>query len=134
MGYSATPFLGDRAKAGRDVRWRRKLALGALFTGVLVLAGCSDIRKKQEPFEGFYFKAKTGAVDKKETLAVFTATVSGVSQSLKGARQAAEYEGTKYCIEQYGNSRIDWTIGPDTAPESLRIVDDKLTFAGRCDP
>ncbi len=134
MEQSVPPWFSNRAKAAGDRRLRRKLALGALFTGMLVLAACGDPREKQEPFEGFYYKAKTSTVNKQETLAVFSTTVSDVSQSLNGARQAAEYEGVKYCIEQYGTSVIDWTIGPETAPESLRVVDNKLTFSGRCDP
>lgn len=112
---------------------RRKLAFGALFVGALALAGC-DKKKEWEPFEGIYFKAKASPVDKKETLAVFTATVWKVSQSLDGARQAVAYEGTKYCIAKYGTSKIDWTVGPDTPVENLTVVDDKLTYSGRCNP
>ena len=134
MGHAAIPDHTLRANTPTGGRGRGKLTHVALFAGVLVLAGCADPRDKMEPFDGFYFRGKAGAVDKSETLALFRATVSGASQSLKGARQAAEYEGIKYCIAQYGTSRIDWTIGPDTAPESLRIIDDKLTFAGRCTP
>ena len=134
MGQTGNAYFARWADARTGDQWRGKLSRGALLVALMVLAGCADRREKLEPFDGFFYNAKAAAVDKKETLAVFTATVSGVSQSLKGARQAAEYEGIKYCIEQYGSSRIDWTIGPDTAPENLRVVDDKLTFAGRCDP
>jgi hypothetical protein len=134
MGQAGNAYFARCEDARTGDQWRGRLTRGALLVGLLVLAGCADRKEKLEPFEGFFFSAKAAAVDKKETLAVFTATVSDVSQSLKGARQAAEYEGIKYCIEQYGNSKIDWTVGPDTAPESLRVVDDKLTFSGRCDP
>jgi hypothetical protein len=112
-----------------------KMALVALCAGaLLLLAACASREDRMTPFDGFYFKAKTGAVDKKVTRANFTATIWAVSQSLDGARAAGRYEGTKYCISQYGTSQIDWTVGPDTAPEQLRIVDDTLTFSGRCDP
>ncbi len=113
----------------------RRLRLPMLILGVaVVIAACTPREEKREAFDGAYFKTKTSAVDKKATRAVFTTTITGVSQTLDGARQAAAYEGTRYCIEQYGTSQIAWTIGPDTEPQNLRIVDDKLTFSGRCDP
>lgn len=117
------------------VRKSRTLRLPLLIIGTAVLiAACTPREDTREPFDGFYFKAKTSATDKKTDLALFTATISGVSQSLDGARQAGAYEGTKYCIAQYGTSQIAWTVGPDTDPKDLTIVDDKLTFSGRCDP
>jgi vacuolar-type H+-ATPase catalytic subunit A/Vma1 len=116
-------------------RTANRLRLSALMVGaVVVIAACGQREENREFFDGFYFKAKTGATDKKTSRAVFSTTISGVSQSLEGARQAGAYEGTKYCIAQYGTSQIVWTVGPDTEPQNLTIVDDKLTFAGRCDP
>lgn len=112
-----------------------KLALAGLCAGALVLAaGCEKREDRLIPFDGVRFKAKAAAVDKKVTLADFTSTVWGVSQTLEGARAAAGYEGTKYCIAQYGTSNIEWSVGPDTAPEHLTIIDDTLTFSGRCAP
>jgi hypothetical protein len=117
------------------VRNSRRLRLPILLVAAAVLiAACQPREDTREPFDGFYFKAKTSATDKKTTRAVFTTTISGVSQSLDGARQAGAYEGTKYCIAQYGTSQIAWTVGPDTEPQNLTIVDDKLTFSGKCDP
>ncbi len=106
------------------------LSLGAL----LLAAGCDRYRDRQVPFDGYLFKSKARAVDKKLSRADFTATIWPVSQSLKGTREAARYEGTKYCIAEYGTSQVDWTIGPDTPAEQFMIVDDTLTFSGRCDP
>ena len=118
----------------RGVRGNR-LVLASLGLGViLLLTGCESLRERQIAFDGYLFKARTSAVDRSVSRADFTATILSVSQSLSGARQAGRYEGTKYCIAQYGTSRVKWTIGPDTPPQSLQIVDDTLTFVGRCDP
>jgi hypothetical protein len=81
-------------------------------------------------FDGQFYRAKLstdrGARD------LFTVTVSPVSKSLVGAREAARYEATVYCVNRYGRSDIDWTVGPDTPDEELVIVNDTLTFQGRC--
>jgi hypothetical protein len=112
-----------------------KLSIGVLCAAsLLVASGCTKREDKLTPFDGHYFKAKIKPVDKKASRADFTTTIWAVSQSLDGARQAGHYEGTKYCIAQYGSSKINWAVGPDTAPENLTIVDDTLTFAGRCEP
>lgn len=85
-------------------------------------------------FGGFYFRTKAKPVNKKKTLADFTVTIKDVAQSLDGARQAGGYEGTRYCIDKFGTSRIIWTVGPATDPKQLRIDDGQLLFQGRCDP
>ncbi|MCF6231833.1 MAG: hypothetical protein L3J36_01835 [Rhodobacteraceae bacterium] len=112
-----------------------KLAVGWLCLGALLLTvGCETREQRLLPFDGFRYKAKAAAIDKKVSRADFTATIWAVSQSLTGAREAGRYEATKYCIKEYGTSRIKWIVGPDTAPENYRIVDDTLTFSGKCDP
>jgi hypothetical protein len=83
-------------------------------------------------FDGQAFRAKAKVVDKKVSPADFSVVVNGVSASLDGAREAGRYEGTKFCIENFGSSRIEWKVGPDTEPQQLQISDDKLTFAGTC--
>ena len=132
----------DRTYVQQRIRGRRiilrhcsKLALAGLCAGALLLAaGCAKREDKLNPFDGYYFKARIKPVDKKASRADFSTTVWEVSQSLDGARQAGRYEGTKYCIAQFGSSKIKWTVGPDTEPQNLTIVDDTLTFSGRCDP
>lgn len=83
-------------------------------------------------FDGNYYRSKAKVVDKKVSPTDFTVTVNGVSQSLDGAREAGRHEGIKFCIQNFGSSRINWKVGPDTEPQNLRISDDKLTFAGTC--
>ncbi len=112
-----------------------RLAIGGLCLGALLLtAGCETREKRLLPFDGYRYKAKASAIDKKVSRADFTTTIWTVSQSLTGAREAGRYEGTKYCIKEYGTSKIAWAVGPDTPPENYRIVDDTLTFSGKCTP
>lgn len=115
---------------GRMVNSRRIVALG--LAGLLtVTAGCNQ-KDKRTLFDGMYFKTKAAAVDRKVTLADFTVTVKDVAQSLDAARQAGGYAGTRYCIENFGSSRIDWAVGPDTEPGRLTIADNTLVFRGTC--
>ena len=104
------------------------------LTAALLLSACDNERKKRVAFDGVYFKSKTKPVDKKKTLSEFYTQIQGVSYSFDGAREAGRYEGTKYCINNYGTSNIDWKVGPDSDPSRLVVTDDSLTFLGRCDP
>jgi len=98
----------------------------------MILGACAIKSSDRVLFDGHAFRAKAKVVDKKVSRADFTVTVNGVSASLDGAREAGRYEGTRYCIENYGTSRIKWKVGPDTEPQNLRITDNALTFAGTC--
>ncbi|KAJ04890.1 hypothetical protein JQT66_03315 [Sulfitobacter mediterraneus] len=105
-----------------------KIIVPALMVAAL-LAGCTN-KDKLTPFEGFYYRTKVAKVDKQ--LDVFTVTVRDASQSVEGARQAGEHAAISHCVRFYGTSDIEWTVGPDTPAEELRIVDDRLIFSGRC--
>ena len=95
----------------------------------LVLGACSN-DDDLVAFDGKYFRTKVKKVDKQWD--VFTVEIRNVSQSLDGARQAGEYAGIEHCVGFFGTSDILWTVGPNTPPEQLQIVDDRLTFQGRC--
>lgn len=62
----------------------------------------------------------------------FIVTARPVSVSLEGAREAARYEATVYCVNRYGSSAISWAIGPDSPDEKLPISEDTLTLQGTC--
>lgn len=110
----------------------RVVSLGVLAT-VALLAACSGRSSSDRIlFDGHAFRASAKAVDKKATPTDFTVTVNGVSASLDGAREAGRHEGTRYCVQNFGSSRIVWKVGPDSEPQTLRIDNDKLTFAGSC--
>ena len=94
-----------------------------------MLAGCTN-PDDQVRFDGLLFNGRLTA-DKEDTRS-FVASVTPVSQSLEGAREAARYEGTTYCIRKYGRSDIDWTASPEAEATALNIVEDTLTVQGRC--
>ncbi|UUV05025.1 MULTISPECIES: hypothetical protein [Ruegeria] len=98
------------------------------------VSACGIIKPSEDRllFDGKSFKAKAKPVDKKASPTDFTVVVKGASASLDGAREAGRHEGTKFCVQNFGSSRIDWKVGPDTEPQNLRIIDDQLTFAGKC--
>lgn len=109
---------------------------GVMWLVCAMVAGLAACERPEDriTFNGFYFRAKSAPVDKKVTLAEFIVSVKDVSQSIDGARAAGGYEGTTYCIKNFGTSRIKWAVGPATPPENLRIADDTLIFQGTCDP
>ena len=94
-----------------------------------VLTACTS-REDRVAFDGKYFSTKISKVDGQRD--VFTLRVKNAAQSIDGAREAARYEATVYCVSNYGSSDIVWVVGPDTPPENLRLVDNSLTFQGSC--
>lgn len=92
-----------------------------------LVAGCTA-RKDRILFDGKYFRTKVSKVNKQRD--VFQVTVRDPAQSIDGAREAGRHAGVAYCVAQYGNSDIDWAVGPDAG--TLRIADNKLTFQGTC--
>ena len=114
------------------MRVKQSLICGMAAFALLAACGDAPLFSKKEAFDGEYFRARAKLVDKKVSPTDFTVVVTGVSASLDGARQAGRYEGTKFCVQKFGSSRIDWKVGPDTEPQELDVSDDKLTFVGTC--
>ena len=103
----------------------------ALVASMLV-AGCSGTIRNVNAvkFDGHYFagRATKSSVDPHG----FSVRIRNAAKSIAGAREAARYEATIYCIEQFGTSDIIWSIGPDD--EAISLSNGSLTLAGRCDP
>ena len=93
------------------------------------LTGCTD-PSRPVLFDGMQFNGRTN-IDKDDKRN-FVATASPVSQSLEGAREAARFEGTSYCVRKYGRSHIEWGASPDADATELNIIEDVLTVQGRC--
>ena len=108
--------------------------LRILSLALVATAGLAACNRANEDilFDGQKYKTK--ASREADDRAVFLVAITPVSASLDGAREAGRYEGTVYCIENYGTSRIDWTVGPDTDPAKLTINDDTLVLKGECNP
>jgi len=101
---------------------------------VLVAVGLTACTKKDDRvlFDGLYFKAKTKRDG--DNYANFITTISPASAGIEPALEAGRYEGTKYCLaNNFGTSIVHWTVGPDTDPAKLVIVDNEITLRGRCD-
>ncbi|MFC3615741.1 hypothetical protein ACFORG_18455 [Lutimaribacter marinistellae] len=110
----------------------KAIVMFAAMSGVVLSAGCGERRENRVLFDGLYFPSKAAAVDKKVSLADFTVTVQDATQSLDAAREAGRYQATRYCIDNFGTSRVDWVVGPDSDASQLRIVDGDLVFRGTC--
>ena len=97
---------------------------------VLLLAGCGD-RAERVTFNGNYYPAKTSGA--KPDRRAFTASVSRASQGIQGAQRAATHEATRYCLQNFGTSDIDWSGVP---AESERPVysraGERVSVTGRC--
>lgn len=59
-------------------------------------------------------------------------TVRPVSVGYEAAAEAGRFEATKHCIRNFGSSDVVWQVGPDTPPSAVQVVNDTLTFRGRC--
>lgn len=105
---------------------------GAMTLGLCAVLAACQANENRIAYDGFYFKTRAEEID--DDRARFTMTVFKVSQTLEGAREAGAHEATRYCIENFGTSRIAWVVPPDTPLENLTIVDDTLTFQGECNP
>ena len=112
-----------------------KPAVGALV-GLFVLSACGSVSssKNRTYFDGLYFPATVKSVDKKRQRETFTVTLKKVSQSRKAAGEAGHFEGTRYCVEQYGTTVIDWVENPLDVAAEMIPVDDRFTFQGTCRP
>jgi hypothetical protein len=103
----------------------RVAALGA----VLLAAGCGG--RSEIAFDGQVYRANA---TQGETRQEFSVSARPVSAGSEGALLAAEHEAKRYCILNYGSSRIAWTVGPDTTGTALPVDGDTLTLSGACDP
>lgn len=103
----------------------RMVALGA----ALLAAGCGG--RSEIAFDGEVYRARAA---QGETRQDFTVSVRPVSAGLQGARLAGAHEAKRYCIVNYGSSRIAWAVGPETEASTLPVEGNTLTLAGTCDP
>lgn len=101
-----------------------------MLLAVMVLGGCSE-RAKRIYFEGNYYPTREKAVSKDDR-ADFVVTVRRASQGIKGAREAGRHGGSKYCIKNFGTSKIEWARGPDAPIAVLQGANGNLVLSGRC--
>lgn len=97
---------------------------------VIALGACSDRDRQRVLFDGVYFRTKAKAV--KDDRQSFNVEVPKANRSINGAREAGRFEGTRYCIENFGTSDINWSLGPDAEDGRLVIENNDLRLSGRC--
>ena len=121
-----TQSLGRRLSA-----CKRGKSVAMIAIVVLGVTGMSCSRLQEDTrvaFDGIYFNAKV-TFDKKQR-ENFEINVRKASQSIAGAREAGQYESTKYCLREFGTSDVDWVYGPDD--ETVQILDGDLYLKGTC--
>lgn len=97
---------------------------------MMALAGCAD-QAQRMLFSGNYYPASSSAGD--EDRRDFTASVTRASQGVAGAQRAALHEATRYCVNTFGTSRIDWANVPaGTAGPAYSRAGNRVSVAGRC--
>lgn len=100
------------------------------LTMAAVLAGCGP-STPPVLFDGKVYPARVDAprADRRD----MTITVRRADQGLAGALQAGRHAATAYCVQFYGNSAVEWTVGPQSPAEDLRLTEDgALILRGRC--
>ena len=123
----ATPFNHQHLKHRQQL-----CAIVKVVVASTLVAGCSGTIRNVNAvkFDGHYFagRASKSSVDPYD----FSVRIRNAAKSIGGAREAARYEATIYCIEQFGTSDIIWSIGPED--EAISLSNGSLTLTGRCDP
>ena len=112
-------------------RPRGGVLIGAALSCLVMVSACG-ISDNRPAFDGHQYRAKLSKVNKQRD--DFRVTVSDVSKSLIGAREAGRFEATKYCVAEFGSSNVVWVNGPDAEDGGLVIKDGKLELRGACAP
>ena len=119
---------GEPVHAGCSRVMMVRLGAIAILTAGLTACGPDE---DDILFDGQFFRASIDS--ERATREKFTLTVRPASASLLGAREAARYEATVYCVNRYGSSKIKWIgASPDSEDADLTIRDDKLFMQGEC--
>ncbi len=101
----------------------------ALMAGALI-AGCTKTSERVT-FNGVYYKAKSKPASKADRER-FVIKVPRVNRGYDGALAAGNYEGKRYCIENFGTSEIAWSRAPEGARGTIPISNNTMTFTGKC--
>lgn len=113
----------QRSGAARTVL----IVLAAVALGV---AGCTR-KSDRLLFNGAYYPVKARTVDKGERTR-FSVSVRRADQGLAGAREAGRHGGKQYCLEKFGTSEIEWTLGPDATDAALTGGGSGMVMTGKC--
>lgn len=105
----------------------RTIVLAVL--AVAAVAGCN--RREVVLFDGMRFDTRLEAP--RDDRRSFAVTVRGAVANVPAALQAGAYEATQHCLRTFGDSRVDWTTGPEQPPAQVALAADGSTvMQGRC--
>lgn len=113
---------------------RGAVGIAVMLSFVLGTASCATFKnrgKTEYIFDGIEFKTKATKVDKDDR-SHFKVEVRKATQSLNGAKEAGRYAATRYCIEQYGSSKVEWISGPEQENGTLTVIEGDLWLEGIC--
>lgn len=102
----------------------------ALLAGA-ALTACGANNSDRVLFNGVYYKAKAKPVSKDDR-ARFSVKVPRVDRGFDGALAAGAHEATRYCIENFGTSDIEWYQGPEGEQGTIPVSGNTVTFTGKC--
>nr|WP_247651024.1 hypothetical protein [Roseovarius autotrophicus] len=102
----------------------------ALVVFGALLAGCTN-REERVLFDGNYYPGKVRA--ERDDRRNFTASVGRAGRGIEGARKAVVHEATRYCIENFGTSTIEWDGAREgqAGPVHTRSGD-RVSASGTC--
>lgn len=112
---------------------RGTTGIAVMLPLVATVSACdwlSPNNRSETVYDGFEFKSRTEQVE--EDRSHFQVEVRRASQSLDGAKAAGHHAGTRYCIAEYGSSKIDWIKGPYRENDTIVLVDGNLYLEGIC--
>lgn len=96
----------------------------------LVLSACVETSKRVR-FDGEFYRSRVNAASGDRHN--FVVSVGPISRGVNGAREALRYEGTLYCVGNFGTSDILWQSDPVTGPvQALSREGNRLVARGRC--
>ena len=100
-----------------------------LLAATLTLSACAKPGDRVL-FDGKYYPAKVKK--DKTTRENFVVTVQRAAQGIDGAREAGRYEGTNYCIKNFGDSTIEWAEGQGPEDATPATGAGNLVLRGSC--
>ena len=98
----------------------------ALVCVIAALSACGGIVPGGEPLP---FRAKLIETDEPR---VFSVAVANRGAGVAQVRESVRFQGTAYCLFEFGSSHIDWVIDPATQDWAFRQDGEQLRFQGRC--
>ncbi|SEK99329.1 hypothetical protein [Roseovarius nanhaiticus] len=95
----------------------------------LALSACGKPGERMR-FNGNYYPADLKKVgDRRED---FVITVRDPGQGIEGAREAGRFEATRYCVETFGDSTVNWQTGYDPDANAAVMDNGRLILRGSC--